>query len=276
MKVLRDIDVPQSPDLRTYREFVLDHLVAGLAMAGVAVGAVAAPLANAAWRTPAIVGVCLFSAAGVGLMARFALNAFRASRRPESWLVRWTPQGLYLRFRSFHNYRFPADTPSVVFVARREIAWLRAHAQALEVPDERGPGGARATLRRTVRSVELGLDGADTAGLAAALGAEAARRDARGMRVNDYPVTVTGAGTVRVEMRRPEALLAQLAPYYPVRGAEAVAAKPFDAMTRREQEDHILALVQAGEKLAAITAARAVYGCDLAEAKRLVEELAQR
>ena len=47
-------------------------------------------------------------------------------------------------------------------------------------------------------------------------------------------------------------------------------------MSSAEREDHILALAQAGQTIAAVKAARQVYGCGLSEAKRLVEELTAR
>ena len=64
--------------------------------------------------------------------------------------------------------------------------------------------------------------------------------------------------------------------YYPTGLDEHREGKAFADMSQSEREDHILALAGAGDKIAAIKAAREVYGCDLTEAKNLVEGLLAR
>ena len=64
--------------------------------------------------------------------------------------------------------------------------------------------------------------------------------------------------------------------YYPTGLDEHREGKAFADMSQSEREDHILALAGAGDRIAAIKAAREVYDCNLTEARRLVDELTAR
>ena len=205
-------------------------------------------------------------------MGRFALRSFVASRRPESWRLRWSSGALYLRFRSYLNAGFPPDTPTVVALSRREVDWLRAQEETLDVPDDHGGWGHK----RRHRWLEIALRSVDLEPLKEALAAEAQRRDSRGGRVNDYPLSLTREETLRLPLRRPEAVVEMLSAFYSVRPADVAGAEDFAAMSRDQREGHVLALAAAGDDIAAIKAARKVYGLDLTEAKRLVDELQGR
>lgn len=273
MKILRDRDVPNgTAEWPCYRETAWGYLAFAGLSAGLALAAAVLPLASGS-SVPTWLGViCGFMALIFAFLTVFGLRGFLNSRAPEGWLVRWSDEGLYLRFRSFHNRRFPAETPSVVYLDRREVAWLRRREARLDRPDEHGGWGGE----RKLRELEIGLARVDPAPLAEALAAEARRRDDRGARTNHAPVFLDKAGSIRVEMRRPEAVLETLSPAYNRGLAEDVPAKPFTDMARGEREDHLVELIQAGDKIAAVKAAREIYHCDLTEARRLVEEIATR
>jgi hypothetical protein len=272
MKFLLDADLPQTPELKRYRETAWRHLVAGVVFAGLALGAALFPILSGLWAAVWIdvacgVGVLLF-----GFLTQFGFRMFSASRRPESWIMRWSSKGIFLRFRSPYNHRFDPDTPSVVFLEPREVSWIRRRATRLEAPDETGHW----TRERKLRGLEIGLRNVDTGPLAAVLKDEAQRRDSRGVRANDYPVTLGPDRTIRLEMRTPEVLLQQLAPYYSVGLAVDEDAKRFHDMSPAEKEDHVLALAQAGQTIDAVKAAREHYGYDLTEAKQRVDALLAR
>ena len=109
-----------------------------------------------------------------------------------------------------------------------------------------------------------------------ALAEEAKLRSARGWRANDFPVTVTGEGSLRVQLRDPEAALLRLRRFYPIALPQATESGAFADLSREERESHILALAAAGDRFAAIKAARELYGFDLTEAKRFVDGLEGR
>jgi len=271
MQILRDAEMPLSDGMSTYRETAWQNLIFGVLMAGLALGCASLPflpeIANDALvDIPAIIGVVLF-----GLIAKMALRLFYASRRSECWQLRWSPEALYIRFRAYHNYRFPADTPSIVKLDRREIAWIRPGRHDLNAPDTEGSW----SHWFTVKHLEIALRRTDTAPLADALRAEAQQRDRKRSRFNHYPVTLHG-DAIHIELRSPKKALAALSRYYPTTLAVETPATAFEDMTTAEKEDHILALVQSGNTIAAVKAAREVYGCDLTTAKNLVDGLTAR
>ena len=272
MKLLRDDEGPAPPAVESYRETAWPALGVGLALLAAAAALIVWPLAEEGWRVTWPLAVLGPMALIVLLIARFALRSFLASRRPESWRLRWDAEGIYLRYRSYLNNRFPADTPAAVYLPRREVAWLKVRRETLDTPDERGHWG----LKRKHRWLEVGLRGLDPAAIEAALSDESKLRGPSGWRANDFPVTVTPQGTLRVQLRDPESVLARLRRYYPVALAEESESGDFEDMSQEEKENHVLALAAAGDSFAAIKAARELYGLDLTEAKKLVEELQGR
>jgi len=272
VKLLRDDQVPAPPAVENYQETAWRALIAGLLLLA-AGGALAVwPLAEAGWRLSWALALFGLPALIVLLVARFALGSFRASRRPQSWRLRWDPEGLYLRYRSYLNNRFPADTPAALYLPRREVAWLKARRETLDTPDEHGHWG----LERSHRWLEIGLRGLDPAPISAALAEEAKLRGPRGWRANDFPLAVTRDATLRLQLRRPEAALEGLRRRFPVALAEATHSGDFDAMSHEEKESHIVALAAAGDSMAAVKAARELFDLDLTDAKNLVYTLQGR
>lgn len=270
MKFLRDDEVPAPPVVESYGETRWSGLAVALALLGTAAAVLAWPVleggADAAWAywiTGPIAACLLFT-------ARFAARSFIASRNPGNWRLCWSTDGLYLRYRSYLNGHFAADVPTVLYLGRREVSFLKARTETLSVSD--GDGGL--ARRRKARWLEVGLRRVDPGAIDEALQAEYARRDGPGWHAKDYPVRLTARGTLRVALLRPQAVTARLRALYAVALAEEASSKDFAAMNRGEQEDHIRALVLAGETMSAVIAARQVYGLDLTAAKALVESMA--
>jgi hypothetical protein len=269
MKFLRDDEVPGPPAVQSYRETEWSGLAVGLALFGVAAALLVWPAleggAEAAW----VYWIAGPLAALLVFIARFALRSFIASRKPGNWRLRWSTDGLYLRYRSYLNGHFAADVPTVLSLDRREVSFIKARSETLAVSD--GDGGL--SSRRKARWLEIGLRRLDTQAIADALAAEYARRDGPGWHAKDMPVTLTPQSTLRVALMRPQAVIDRLRSLYTVGLAEEIAPQDFDAMSQAEQEDHIRALAQAGETVSAVIAARQVHGLDLTAAKALVESL---
>ena len=269
MKILRDDEAPAPPAVESYQETQWSGLPVGIALLLAAAALVIWSLREAGWQFHWLLLIPGLLATILMAIGRLALRSFLASRRPESWRLRWSSGALYLRFRSYLNTGFPADTPALVQLSRREVDWLRPRQETLDVPNDDGGWGRK----RQHRWLEIALRGVDLQPLKNALAAEVNRRDRRGGRFNDYPVTLTREGTLRLSLRQPGRVAEMLSAFFPVRPAEVAEAADFAAMSRDQREDHVLALAAAGDDIAAIKAAREVYGLDLTEAKRLVDEL---
>lgn len=269
MKILRDDRVPPCEERWIYRETAWSSLVLGLILLGIAGFLAALPFLQGFVGDVWLFGLCLLGAAFFGGFGRVHLRVFRISLRRSHWLLRWSPDGLVLRYRSIFNHRFPADQPSAVLLERAEIDSIGPALTILDSQD--GEGDWNHVLKR--RSLEIELqEEVDVAPLKAALAHEASLRSKKGVRFNHFPLIVTRAGALQLEMRRPKRVCDALAGDFPVRG-EARSERRFERLSPAEREEHILDLLLAGDKIGAIKAAREVYGCDLTEAKKLVDEL---
>src|SRR5215472_5645982 len=87
---------------------------------------------------------------------------------PSNWLIRMNEAGIYVQYRSYLNYQFPAEDASVVFLSFGEIASARLVKERVEAPDPARAGG---TQTQYLRYVELEVSG-NTTLLAGALQAE--------------------------------------------------------------------------------------------------------
>ena len=269
MQILRDDQLPPCEERWIYRETAWSSLVSGLVLVGIAGALLALPFIAGFAGDLWLVGLCLLGVAFFGGFGRVHLRVFRTSLGQDHWLLRWSSEGLVLRYRSIYNHRFPPDQPTSGLLERREIAAIGPALTLLDSQD--GEGDWNRLIKR--RTLEIVLrEEVDIAPLKAALAHEASLRSKKGVRFNHFPLIVTRAGALQLEMRHPKRVCAALAGDFPLRN-EARSERRFETLTAKEREDHILDLLLAGDKIGAIKAAREVYGCDLTEAKRLVDEL---
>ena len=84
-----------------------------------------------------------------------------------------TDDGLFIKFRSYLNYRFSDQDPTVVFIPYSEIGSAKLVKERQAIPD-REEGNRRATTTRTRRFIELELAG-NSEQLANALASESKR-----------------------------------------------------------------------------------------------------
>jgi hypothetical protein len=214
------------------------------------------------------------------LTLRFVTARFHAS----NWLVRMNDTGLYLHYRSYLNDQLPADVPCIVFLSLGEIASARVVKERVQTSDtvERG-----ATQTQFLRYVELELS-CDTALLADALQAERALPAPQTKRWYgtsstlywDYPVSLASPKILRIRwdvVPRAAKFLDALRPYTVI--ADPVsAAKDFThlkSLTREDQQKQLRELAVHGQMIAAVAAARELYGCTLGEAKAMIDSLAR-
>jgi len=277
MEVLRSADVPIH---RRGHEFRYSRVRAGAGatiLAAVALALIGFGRIQNSWIAYYIAGLIL-----VALLMFH--NLVTARFRPTNWLVRMTDDGLFIKFRSYLNYRFSDQDHTIVFVPYCEIgsAKLVKERQAIPDPDE---GNRRATTTRTRRFIELELAG-NSEQLANALAGESKRVLAKptegGSSVSSQyqhlAVQLAAPNLLRIEwgvVANAQTLLDALTRHTLVQHPTAVSKNfvNLDGLSREEQESRLLELAQSGDMIGAATMARTLYAYDLATAKNFVESL---
>jgi len=275
MRLLRLQDVEIGPNDRLFRHSRLRALIVWLA--GFAVTTALFLHAHTGkWPPGYLFGSFLL------LFLLLTLGMVTARFHPSNWLVRMNETGIYVQYRSFLNYRLPADDPAVIFLFFGEIASARLVKERAETPDTTKPG---ATQTQYLRYVELDLS-CDPAPLADALQAELGEPATLEKRwygtsstlYRDYPVTMSAPSTVRIHwdvVPGAQKFLAALRPYTVI--ADPVSLKQdfthLKSLSREDQQKQLHELVVRGQNITAIYAARKLYGCSLGEAKQMVDSL---
>lgn len=201
---------------------------------------------------------------------------------PSNWLVRMNETGVYVQYRSYLNFDFPADDLSVFFVSFGEIASARLIKERVETPDPARGGSQTQYLRH----VELELS-SNTAPLADALNAE--RGEEAPMKKHwygtssstiyrDYPAVMSAPQFVRIHWNvvpGARRFLDALRPYTVI--AETVSITQdftrLKSLRREDQQKQLRALAARGDVISATYAARQLYGGSLGDAKRMVDAL---
>jgi hypothetical protein len=194
VQLMREQDVPAKNNARIYRYAPWHVVVVYLVLLGLAAG-----LFVIGVRQHVTFMKILGSIFGcfVLLGRRFLLARFRES----NWLVRADENGLYIKFRSYLNYHFPADDPTVVFIPFREIR--KAH----RTREQRQSGfvGDNRRSVQTVTLVEVELT-CDVAALSSAVSEENSRPGptekrwygTTSRRANHCPLVVDAHGRLRL------------------------------------------------------------------------------
>lgn len=229
-------------------------------------------------------GMGRYIAYAVGAMLLLGLYFFRgyitARFRPENWLARIAPTGVYIKFRSYLNDDLPDSDRTVVLIPFDEVRSVGPRDERMATTDMEG---GRAT--QTIRYVEFDL-ATDVGSLADAVSAERSRTAPSEKRwygssstlYNDYPVRVVPPSFVRVQwgvVPGRNAFLNALRPYVHV-ASPTSSGEDFTqlaSLPREQQEQRLRDLDAAGSTLVAIATARRLYGYDLAQAKAFVEGL---
>lgn len=280
MQLLRLADVPIQ---RSDRIFAYSRLRAGFAAASILATACAAFLfgwLREAWLAYMLATVLLLS---LLIFHRLVLARFRRS----NWLVRAGNEGLFIHFRSYLNHHFDDRDLTVVFFPYSEIRSAEVARERRELP-EQSPGNRQQTERSTRRLIDLEVS-SDCTALSRLLGNERERVFGKSvigagrisLRYQHLPVRLGGPKRLRLEwgvVPDAAALLDILASHGVPQQAAAVTTDytQLEKLPKTEQEERLLALIAGGDELGAVALARRLYSCDLAAAKRFIEELVQR
>lgn len=273
MRLLRQSDVEIQPSDRVFAFSRVRAFVLGCSWLG-AIAWLGFRAVDAHWHPGYYVG---------GFLLLFFLLARRfitARFRPSNWLVRMTDSGLFLQFRSYLNYHLPADDLTVVFISFSEIRSARLIRERAQVADAEGRSSTQ-----FLRYVELELAG-DTAQLLQALEAERTEQAPTEKRwygssatlYEDHPATMERPPFLRIRWQaspRAKVFLNALQPYTMI--ADPVSIAPdfvhLQGLSHEEQQRRLRELTQRGEIISATYMARKLYGCSLAEANTMIENL---
>jgi hypothetical protein len=277
MRLLRLSQVEIGPNDRVFCHPRLRAWIAWLAGFGGAAAMFFYALAGK-WKPGYVFG------AAVMLFLLLTLRWVIARFRPSNWLVRANETGLSVQYRSYLNYQLPADEPSVVFFSYGEIASARLVRERVQSPDMSRPG---ATQTQILRYIELELSG-DTAPLVNALQVERSEKapmvkhwyGTSSMLYRDYPVTMTMPPFLRIRwdvVPRASKFLDYLRATTRISDPVSLTQSftHLQSLSREEQQTQLRNLAVRGQFITAIYIARKLYGCNLAEAKEMVEALAE-
>jgi hypothetical protein len=209
----------------------------------------------------------------------FLIGPLKASFKPTNWLLRCSSGGVIIKYRSYLNWRLPADDVVAVGFDYSEIAWARKTRERRESPSLDINGNGTEFTCRTY--LDFCLKDADTTELRKNLDAE--RQHKYNTLYLDYPVEMIDDAIVRIRWR---GIIDYLSPG----NGEAieylgrfikVAPKDSEKLdlthnykaNPSDEDIKILKLVKSGDKIAAAELTRQIYGCSLAEAVKFVEKL---
>lgn len=281
MKLHRGCDVTPDGAGLLCRESRLGGLIVALVFSAAFIGPTIFFWLRGIWFFFVVVGLASL------VLVPLLIGDVRLRFRRTNWTL-WAPPGkLLINLRSYQD-KSSLDTLSVVELADNEIAEIRRCEERYTVPEEQG----RKTAFKLV-SLDILLRTPDDETLAKLI---ADRRTApqpwqnlAGIRSRSnltlYSVTLPAADVIRIAWtggrnhsvapgvnRVLRELETRLHVGEPVLKEEGANGKSGDA----EIDDRILSLVQAGNKIDAIKILRLERGYTLIEAKRFVDELAEK
>jgi len=274
MRLLRLADVGSTPSDRVFFYSRIRALLFGFTVLGAA-GWILFYSTSRAWKPG------YYIAAAVLLFLELIRRFVTARFRPSNWLVRMNDLGLFIQFRSYLNYHLPAEDLTVVFIGYEEIRSARLVRERVSALDNQG-----GTSTQTVRYVELELAG-DIAPLTRALQSELTEKAPIEKRwygrsstlYEDHPVRMVSPPFLQIRWQivpRTQKFLDALRPYTTI--ADPVfLSRDFahlESLSREEQQQRLREMAERGETVTAMYTARKLYGCGLAEAKQMVNGIA--
>jgi hypothetical protein len=220
-------------------------------------------------------------AATFGVLGWAALGQFRARVKPTNWLLRCNGSGVIIKYRSFENWRFPAEDEQAVGFDYSEIAWIRTLREQRTIP-----AMGRNTARQYLTYLDFCLANADISVLEAHLNAEQKAEPTGRFKTiyRDYPVEVLPGGIVRLRWNFDAGYRIHPSPKKAIehlsRHIKTVAANSTKVdltyqsnLSPEEGDARILKLAKSGDKMGAVKLTRQIYGSTLSEAVAFVERL---
>lgn len=232
-----------------------------------------------------VLGVSLTCLLAGGLFLSSAVAAFKTT----NWTLRAGSSGLYIKLRSYTDYRLPVDDPVILHVPRRSVRRLQLHeekARYVGPAREHAPADDDAMADQRYLEIEIDIVTDDLHRVDEQLRHERARYGPtmiKGVtaRAKGAAVSVRGSGVLRLDWKTKrtrltpdlDTALACLSRDYVVSSDRRGAQSPIRSLDRNAQEDRLLEMVDQGHTIDAIMLAREIYGFDLTEAKAFLDKL---
>ncbi len=285
MKFYRPDEVPARPDDLVCKAAALGPFIWVVIFYGGAISLVWFGIFGAKHYGPGLVPKFFIFAAAVAfaLFGRISWGMFRACLKPTNWLLRCGDNGVFIKYRSFLNWRFPADDVQVVGFDYSELAEVRKVKESRITPSM-GPEHNRQYQR--VGYLEFCLADTDTSALEEHLLTEQNVVPPGSIKttVLDYPVAVLPGGVIRLRWSASGSF--RLAPSLNqtidhlsrhVKSADAVSTKTdltyHRNLSPEEGDARIRELVKSGDKMGAVELAQQVHRFGLSEAVAFVEKI---
>jgi hypothetical protein len=285
VELCRQPDAPMLVFTHVFREARLPGLAVALGLLGLSIAGVVA-LVKASEEGPleSAVAVVLFGIIALvcGVAALCYGSMARAAFGEANWILRYGPDGVLIKFRSYLNAHFPDDEPTVVWISTQEIDSVRKRTEVHSAPRHDDPS-------RRMRNVliDLRLRSLDTDALHEAIEREKRAEPPRSGLVSSkaihVPVWVPERGVIRLAWRgaggwiTPNADRALEILSRTLRVEDPQGRKTDWRTPRgRDLDAHILELCERGETIDALAIVQRRYGMNLSQARRFIDELAGR
>jgi hypothetical protein len=275
MKYYQLDEIPILKSDRVFRVSAAGKAIAAIIIYGIATGFLVMAINGKRLHAPSPFFYCF--AAGAGLFGLFPLGMLRASLRRSAWLARFNEEGIIIKYRSYLNWRLPADDVQAVGFAWSEIAWAKLVKERRHTPSMDAKGGSQISW---ITYIDIALVNPDTSVLESRLQQERGLSP-DGVAVSlDYPVRTVPGGIVEISWSggiSPSAHKAISLLGNHVKIAE-LENRVIDLTHHRgdspdEQHSKIAQLATSGDKIAAVTLVRETFGCSLTQANALVEKM---
>ena len=267
----------------TFREARWPHSVACVLLALFAVACLLMAWTSQTFERGALallaLSLGLAGSLACGFGALICASNLVASLRRDSWVMRYGPEGLLIKFRSYQNAHIPERHPTVVFLAGAEIARvvMRTRACAVTACD------ADARGRNVFLDIHLARGDATQLAEAIALDQRTAVPSRLGLRWRSQhmPVWIPERGVIRMAWRdassrvtqSAERALAILGATLPVEHEH-----PQETAWRRLQgaglDGSLRRMCEQGDALGALSIARSRYHLSQSDARAFLERLA--
>jgi len=211
----------------------------------------------------------------------------RARFRATNWTLWIQPDSLFINVRSYQD-RSADDVISVVHINYRDIASVSKHIETSNMPDSEGD-----SRRSKLTSLDIRLTHPDTKDLASALKANRHRAQPERVslgfiRVRDTPsnfvVSLPEDDVIRIAWRGEHTWIAPSLPrtLASLEGRVAIGetsrrdGKALAQLSEADLDDRIVSLVQAGDRIGAITLLESQRGYSTTDACTFVDALTER
>ena len=285
MKFYRLSEIPIRSDDQVFKASTTGAFIGVIVYSGIGIGLLLLGISSAkiyGLNLPPAFFICV-GAPAFGLLGWAAWGQLRARLKPTNWLLRCNSSGIIIKYRSFENWRFPAEDVQAVGLDYSEVAWIRTVREQRTAP---GLGQDRDKQIQYLTYLDFCLADADTSTLQTYLQAEEkAEPPGRFKTVfRDYPVEVLTGGIIRLRWSidggygihpSPGKAIEYLGRHVKTAVADSTKADLTyqSNLSPEEGAANILKLAKSGDKMGAVKLTRQVYGSSLSEAVAFVEKL---